>query len=78
MGLTGQEDESWGTALETLHGPPWRPIDHAPLWHLFHPPQQRASRRWGSLEHRALYRRYQQAKDDPEAMRALLAETEAP
>lgn len=55
----GQEDESWGLALTALAGPPWR--GRAPLVHLFHPPQDRMSRRWGSLESRRLAQRYAEA-----------------
>jgi hypothetical protein len=68
----GQEDESWALALTCLTGAPWR--GDAPLWHLWHPPQDRASRRWGSGASRALWARYCQAAADPDAMRALLAE----
>lgn len=68
----GQEDESWALALTCLTGAPWR--GDAPLWHLWHPPQDRTSRRWGSDASRALWARYCQAAADPDAMRALLAE----
>ncbi|WP_079251621.1 hypothetical protein [Streptomyces sp. MP131-18] len=70
----GQEDESHALALRTLAGPPWR--GDAPLWHLWHPPQARDSRRWGSLASRALYRRYRHAAGHPNRTRALLAEME--
>ncbi|MGP4114653.1 hypothetical protein ACTWP5_27555 [Streptomyces sp. 4N509B] len=68
----GQEDEAWALALRTLAGAPWRGA--APLWHLWHPPQRRDSRRWGSIASRTLYRRYQRAARSPGAMRALLAD----
>lgn len=70
----GQEDESWALALRTLAGPPWR--GSAPLWHLWHPPQARESRRWGSAAARALHARYRRAAGHSAEMRALLAETE--
>jgi hypothetical protein len=70
----GQEDESWALALRTLAGPPWRGT--APLWHLWHPPQRRDSRRWGSPASRALYQRYRRASGRPDLMRDLLAELE--
>ena len=70
----GQEDESWALALRTLAGAPWRGT--APLYHLWHPPQDRESRRWGSPDARSLYRRYLAATGRPAVMRALLAEME--
>lgn len=70
----GGDDECLALALRCLYGPPWR--GKAPLVHCWHPHPQRASRRWGSAEHRALYRRYQRAKDDPAAMRRLLEEAD--
>lgn len=68
----GQEDEAWALALRTLAGRPWR--GDAPLWHLWHPPQPRESRRWGSPAARTLYRRYRHAARRPDRMRALLDE----
>ncbi|RCV53458.1 glycosyltransferase family protein [Marinitenerispora sediminis] len=68
----GGEDESWAHALTTLAGPPWR--GRAPLWHLWHPPQDRMSRRWGSPEARELAGRYRKAARSPAAMRALVDE----
>ncbi|WP_049566868.1 hypothetical protein [Streptomyces sp. SBT349] len=70
----GQEDEAWALTLHTLAGAPWR--GDAPLWHLWHPPQPRDSRRWGSPASRALYQRYRHAAGRPDRMRALLAEME--
>lgn len=67
----GQEDESWAMALKCLHGAPWRPRN-APLWHLWHPPQNRMSRSVGSpasQELRATYRRIA----DPRSMERNLA-----
>lgn len=70
----GQEDEAWALALRTLAGAPWRGT--APLYHLWHPPQPRLSRRWGSPAARALHARYRRAAGHPDRMRALLAELE--
>src|SRR5581483_2655576 len=42
----GQEDDSWALALTTLVGRPWRGF--SPLWHLWHPPQERLTRRVGN------------------------------
>lgn len=68
----GQEDESWALALRCLVGEPWR--GRGKLAHLWHPPQQRNSRRWGSEASKALAMQYRDAAGDPDAMRALLAE----
>lgn len=68
----GQEDESWGTALTTLFGPPWRgPAD---LVHLWHPPQSRMNRVIGSHAGRQLRGRYRAAAGIPAQMRALIGE----
>lgn len=69
----GQEDEAWALALYCLSGQPWRGT--APMWHLWHPPQPRLTRRWGSDESLTLWGRYHRARFDPHAMRALLADT---
>lgn len=69
----GQEDEAWAIALTCLTGAPWRGT--VPLWHLWHPPQPRLSRRWGSETSRSLWQRYHHARHDAHAMRALLTET---
>ena len=66
----GQEDESWANALATLHGKPFRG-DRA-LWHLFHPPQERINRRWGSTESMELCAEYEAATGNVEAMRTLI------
>lgn len=68
----GQQDTSWGLALTCLVGEPYRGAQ--PLWHLWHPPQQRKNRRVGSDANWALYKRYAKAARDPDAMRALIAE----
>lgn len=70
----GQEDTSWGRALAVLAGPPWR--GHAPLWHLWHPPQDRQSRAVGSPAGYGLYQRYRRA-GTPTEMGALLDEFRA-
>jgi hypothetical protein len=66
----GQEDESWEHALTTLAGSCWR--GQADLWHLWHPPQQRMTSRWGNPEGAELGMRYEQARRRPEQMRALI------
>lgn len=68
----GGEDQAWGTALETLTGPPWR--GQWRLWHLWHRPQDRLSRRTGSRESESLRLRYRRARRQPQRMRALVAE----
>lgn len=69
----GQEDDSWCIAFTTVYG---RPITRlrADMIHLWHPPQARKNRSTGSTEGRQLQQRYELAADDPDAMRALLAE----
>jgi hypothetical protein len=66
----GQEDESWALALRTLVGAPWRGT--TPLWHLWHPPQVRESRRWGSGPSRALWQRYRRAAGNRDAMKEVV------
>lgn len=70
----GGEDDAWGMALRALHGAPWRPREYAPLVHLWHPPQQRATRSCGSEPSRELRKRYARARHDPDAMRRLIEE----
>ncbi len=69
----GQEDESWGDALRTIYGPAWRGT--SPLWHLWHPPAERMTRRYGTPQGRELRRRYRQAAGDPDSMWRLVAES---
>jgi hypothetical protein len=69
----GQEDDSWAIALKRTLGAPWR--GDSILWHLWHPPQQRVSRQWGSVESRQLFNRYRRAKAGD--LDALLAEARA-
>lgn len=68
----GHEDDSWAIALSAVAGGPWRGTE--PLWHLWHPPQVRVSRRIGSDGGKALFRRYWAARNRPEQIRALLRE----
>lgn len=68
----GQEDAAWGIALHHTAGPAWRGTD--PLYHLFHPPQPRLSRRYGSDASANLWRRYVRARSSPAAMQSLIEE----
>ena len=74
----GQEDESWGLALQCLAGPGF--LGDAHLWHLWHPPQPRLSRVIGSRAGQQLHARYKAVSSTPAAMRSLIAEiaTERP
>jgi hypothetical protein len=69
----GQEDEAWAIALQCLYGKPWR--GDRDLVHLWHPPQQRASRTVGSDAGRRIRERYRCARRNPTAMRELVKET---
>lgn len=69
----GQEDEAHAMALSALLGEPWRGV--ADLYHLYHPPQERWTRRRGSREGWKLRARYAAARDNPAAMNALLEES---
>ncbi len=71
----GQEDVSFGIALATLAGIPWR--GRGPLAHLWHPPQQRMTRKYGNPAGKSLWARYRAAAGNPEQMRALLDEHRA-
>jgi hypothetical protein len=71
VGWSG-EDASWAYALDTLVGPGER-LD-ADLVHLWHPPQPRMNRRFGSHQSQALWHRYRRARDRPDRMAALVAE----
>lgn len=68
----GQEDTSWGIALHHLAGPAVQSTGW--LFHLWHPPQERLDRRYGSVEGRALYRRYRAARSSPDALRQIIEE----
>lgn len=65
----GHEDTSWARALTVLHGGPVR-FNHD-LWHLWHPPQPRLGRGFGSAESAELEAQYRRART-PEAMRRLV------
>jgi hypothetical protein len=69
----GQEDESHAVALTTIAGEPWR--GDADLYHLWHPPQKRLTRRRGSRASWELRRRYFAARNDPAAMTSLIEES---
>lgn len=68
----GQEDSSAAIAWTCLLGDPVR-LDGV-LWHLWHPPQQRMTRVKGTDAGWRLFKRFQAARRDPSAMRALVAE----
>jgi hypothetical protein len=68
----GQDDETHAIALYALVGKPWR--GDAPLFHLWHPPQERLNRRIGSQESWELRRRYLKCRKDSSALRALIEE----
>lgn len=67
----GSEDEAWGMALHTLYGPPHR--GDAPLMHLWHAHPAPGARRSPMIDSVRLHRAYRAYRDDPEAMRALVA-----
>lgn len=67
----GGEDESWGYALETLAGTPFR--GGHDLIHLWHPPQARRTRAHGSKENVDLAAQYRAARGNREAMMRLMA-----
>lgn len=68
----GHEDEAWDIALHALAGRPWR--GDAPLVHLWHPPQERRDRRFGSQANWNLRRRYLKARRSPETIRSIISE----
>jgi hypothetical protein len=68
----GHEDDAWSYALHCLMGPPRRAA--GTLYHLWHPPQDRVSRLFGSEQNRALYARYADARRDPETIKAIIDE----
>lgn len=65
----GQEDESWAMALKLVHGKPWR--EQGPMWHLWHPPQQRMSRTIGSYASRDLRQQYRRIHSRASMLRFL-------
>lgn len=66
----GQEDEAWGAALAAVGGKGWRGKE--PVYHLWHPPQQRQNRAVGSDESRHLRNLYLKARRFPDEMESLL------
>lgn len=66
----GHEDDAWQCALRTMVGAPWR--GSAPLHHLWHPPQPRQNRNFGSRANIDLARRYRHAKGSKRLMGRLL------
>lgn len=67
----GGEENAWGWALSTLIGPPVR-LD-GPVWHLWHPPQPRETRKRGNRPNEQLRQRYRRANGNPAVMAALVA-----
>lgn len=67
----GQEDESWAIALRCIYGQCARL--GAPLWHLWHTPQDTNNRR-GSSDNLAIYDHYVRARRKPDKMLDLIAE----
>jgi len=70
----GGEDYAWGLALRWMAGPAWR--SEGPLWHLWHPPQERLTRRVGSRASEQLRGRYRRARR-VEDIERLVAEAKA-
>jgi len=68
----GGEDIAFGWALETLCGPGVHLA--APLYHLWHHQEAQGDHRRGSSNSEALAGRYRQARNQPDVMRALIAE----
>ncbi len=68
----GHEDTAYAYALRILVGAPWRGSDD--LVHLWHPPQERATRRLGNPASKQLEERYRAARRNPTLMRALVDE----
>ena len=67
----GHEDEAWGMALTVLAGRPM--IWDSPLWHLWHPPQDK-SRTPERRVSQSLRARYQKARRNRAAMEELVFE----
>lgn len=63
----GHEDDAWALALGVLLGPAWRGV--APMYHLWHPPQPRPSRLYGSDESVEVYAEYRRRRRDVESLR---------
>jgi hypothetical protein len=67
----GHEDEAWGMALTSAFGR--CAMSNTPLWHLWHPPQDKA-RTPNRMVSQQLRGRYSAARRDPNAMRQLVTE----
>lgn len=74
LGHTGQ-DLSFGYALQTLVGNPWRGT--AELVHLYHPPNPAKNDQRLQKTNRALLDRYSRARHHPVVMRKIIQETRA-
>lgn len=70
----GGEDASWGFALAHFYGRPWRGT--ADLTHFWHPPQQRMTRKHGSMASKRLFRRYADARLRRSRMTELIQEAQ--
>lgn len=68
----GHEDDAWQAALRSLVGDVWK--GHAELVHLWHEPQERRSRIFGSMENLRLLRRYESVERSRVGMRRLVDE----
>lgn len=68
----GQEDASWALAADCLIGPHCRLV--WPLYHLWHPPQERLNRRVGNPVSHELWSRYRRSRGRPDRMRQLVEE----
>lgn len=68
----GGEDYALGCALLALYREPWQGTGN--LWHLWHRPQLRPDRRYGSPATEALRARYRAALGDTAAMLTLVSE----
>lgn len=68
----GSEDQSWGFALEALHGAPWR--GGADLFHLWHPHAEPGAQRSPLFASERLRRAYRAYRERPELMRGLVDE----
>lgn len=68
----GGEDHAWAAALLTLAGEP--SVIPQPLWHLWHPPQQRMTRKVGNVANDELRGRYIGCRGIAKQMRDLIKE----
>jgi hypothetical protein len=66
----GQEDESWGEALRTIHGHRHRGM--ADLWHLWHEPMPRMTTGIGNQHGMYVRDQYRRCNGDPARMRRLI------